>query len=103
MRRNKSSRPTTPEAELPERKRKMSRTPSPSQGAQAEKKSQRRPQRPPLRAGLAVVAGRTVGALSRRLHLGGGTSIVGIVAQRMYPEIVEHLATQLEHGSVIVT
>jgi UDP-N-acetylmuramyl tripeptide synthase len=56
-----------------------------------------------LRAGLAVVAGRAAGALSRRLHLGGGTSIVGVVAQRMYPEIVEHLATQLEHGSVIVT
>lgn len=107
MRRNRSSRSTMPEAELPERKRKMSRTPSPSQGAyQAERKNQRQArsaQRPALRAGLAVVAGRAAGALSRRLHLGGGTSIVGIVAQRMYPEIVEHLATQLEHGSVIVT
>jgi lipid II isoglutaminyl synthase (glutamine-hydrolysing) len=56
-----------------------------------------------LRAGLAVVAGRTAGAISRRLHLGGGTSIVGAVAQRVYPEIVEHLATQLEHGSIIIT
>jgi lipid II isoglutaminyl synthase (glutamine-hydrolysing) len=56
-----------------------------------------------LRAGLAVVGGRTVGALSRRLHLGGGTSVVGLVAQRMYPNIVDHLATQLEHGSVVVT
>ncbi|HEY4388014.1 MAG TPA: MurT ligase domain-containing protein [Ktedonobacteraceae bacterium] len=56
-----------------------------------------------LEAGLAVIAGRTVGVLSRRLHLGGGTSIVGIVAQRVYPDIVEHLATQLEHGSIIVT
>src|SRR6266700_3178977 len=59
--------------------------------------------RPSLRAGLAVVGGRTAGALSRRLHLGGGTSIVGLVAQRVYPDIVGHLATQLEHGSVIVT
>src|ERR1700704_5410977 len=56
-----------------------------------------------LRAGLAIVAGRTAGALSRRLHLGGGTSIAGIVAQQMYPGIIAHLATQLAHGSVIVT
>ncbi len=58
---------------------------------------------PSLRAGLAVVAGRTAGALSRRFHVGGGTSIVGVVAQRVYPDIVEHLATQLEYGSVLVT
>ena len=56
-----------------------------------------------LRAGLAVVGGRAAGALSRRLHLGGGTSIVGIVAQGLYPNIVEHLATQLEYGSIIIT
>jgi UDP-N-acetylmuramyl tripeptide synthase len=56
-----------------------------------------------LRAGLAVVAGRAAGAISRRLHLGGGTSIVGIVAQRIYPEIIEHMATQLEYGNIIVT
>jgi UDP-N-acetylmuramyl tripeptide synthase len=56
-----------------------------------------------LRAGLAVMGGRAAGALSRRLHLGGGTSIVGVVAQRLYPDIVEHLAAQLEYGSVIVT
>ena len=44
-----------------------------------------------------------MGALSRRLHLGGGTSVVGIVAQRLYPDIVGRLAAQLEHGSIIVT
>jgi UDP-N-acetylmuramyl tripeptide synthase len=59
--------------------------------------------RPSLRAGLAVVGGRTAGALSRRLHLGGGTSIVGLVAQRVYPDIVGHLATQLQYGSIAVT
>src|SRR6266704_736705 len=63
----------------------------------------KRRQRSSLRAGLAVMGGRTVGALSRRLHLGGGTSVVGLVAQRMYPDIVEHLSTQLAHGSVLVT
>ena len=55
------------------------------------------------RAGLAVILGRTAGAVSRRVHLGGGTSIVGVVAQRVYPPIVEHLARQLEHGSLVVT
>ncbi len=56
-----------------------------------------------LRAGLAVIGGRAAGALSRRLHVGGGTSVVGIVAQRFYPDIVSHLASQLEHGSITVT
>src|SRR6266702_8047 len=60
-------------------------------------------QRSSLRAGLAVMGGRAAGALSRRLHLGGGTSIAGMVAQRLYPDIVEHLSTQLAHGSVLVT
>src|SRR6266513_3781180 len=63
----------------------------------------KRRQRISLRAGLAVMGGRAAGALSRRLHLGGGTSIAGIVAQRLYPDIVEHLSTQLAHGSVVVT
>src|SRR3989442_8075635 len=60
-------------------------------------------QRTSLRAGLAVLGGRAAGALSRRLHVGGGTSVVGLVAQGVYPDIVGHLATQLEYGSVIVT
>ncbi|HEU5379277.1 MAG TPA: MurT ligase domain-containing protein [Ktedonobacteraceae bacterium] len=55
------------------------------------------------RASLAVVSGRTAGALSRRLHLGGGTSIAGVVAQRLYPDIVEHLSQQLQQGSILVT
>src|SRR6266516_3219178 len=49
-----------------------------------------------LRAGVAVIGGRAAGALSRRLHLGGGTTIAGIVAQHLYPGIVSHLAGQLE-------
>lgn len=69
----------------------------------APRRRKRKKRQSSLRAGLAVVAGRTAGALSRRLHVGGGTSIVGIVAQRVDPDIVEHLATQLEFGSVLVT
>jgi lipid II isoglutaminyl synthase (glutamine-hydrolysing) len=56
-----------------------------------------------LRAGLAVMGGRAAGALSRRLHLGGGTSVAGLVAQRLYPDIIGHLSTQLAYGSVLVT
>lgn len=56
-----------------------------------------------LRAGMAVFGGRVAGALSRRLHMGGGTGIAGIVAQRIYPDIVHHLSTQLAHGSILVT
>jgi UDP-N-acetylmuramyl tripeptide synthase len=56
-----------------------------------------------LRAGLAVMGGRAAGALSRRFHFGGGTSIAGLVAQRLYPDIVGHLSTQLAYGSVLVT
>jgi UDP-N-acetylmuramyl tripeptide synthase len=56
-----------------------------------------------FRASVAVVGGRTAGALSRRLRLGGGTSIAGIVAQRLYPDIIEHLSTQFQQGSILVT
>src|SRR6266481_8552092 len=56
-----------------------------------------------LRAGLAVIGGRAAGALSRRLRLGGGTSIAGVVAQRLYPDIISHLSTQLRYGSILVT
>ncbi|HEX6552410.1 MAG TPA: MurT ligase domain-containing protein [Ktedonobacteraceae bacterium] len=76
---------------------------SPLTVARGQRRLPRSKRHPSLRAGLAVVGGRAAGALSRRLHLGGGTSIVGLVAQRVYPNIVGHLATQLEHGSVIVT
>jgi UDP-N-acetylmuramyl tripeptide synthase len=74
-----------------------------SSKAASNKRITRRRQRSSLRAGLAVMGGRTAGALSRRLHLGGGTSIAGMVAQRLYPDIVEHLSTQLAHGSILVT
>ena len=56
-----------------------------------------------LRAGLAVMSGRAAGAISRRLHLGGGTSIAGVVAQRIDPDIVNRLSSQLAYGSVLVT
>jgi UDP-N-acetylmuramyl tripeptide synthase len=56
-----------------------------------------------LRAAMAVMTGRLAGALSRRLGLGGGTSIAGLAAQRVSPDIVKRLAAELEYGSVMVT
>jgi UDP-N-acetylmuramyl tripeptide synthase len=103
MRKNKSSRLITKNQAVEQSEETRSRVLLATE--QQARKSQRSPKyrRSPLRAGLAIVAGRTAGALSRRLHLGGGTSVVGLVAQRVYPDIIEHLATQLEQGCVIVT
>ncbi len=55
------------------------------------------------RTALAVVAGKAAGAASRRLRRGGGTAIAGLVAQRLDPALVAHLAAQLGHGSVLIT
>jgi lipid II isoglutaminyl synthase (glutamine-hydrolysing) len=102
MRKEQLSQSIPPEAggEQPEREN----DPSQPINAVAQWQPDRRQRRQhALRAGLAVVAGRIAGMLSRRLHLGGGTSVVGIVAQRIYPQIIEHMATQLEYGSIIVT
>ena len=86
-------------------RRKSEKDSSPSSTARRAANSKRPAKRRPLslRAGLAVMGGRAAGAISRRLHLGGGTSIAGVVAQRLYPDIVNHLSSQLAYGSVLVT
>ncbi|GCE28010.1 hypothetical protein KDA_34940 [Dictyobacter alpinus] len=102
MRNEQPSQPLSPENNQSPPESSLEPAPPPAAEEEATKKP--RPKQPPaMRAGLAVVAGRTAGAISRRLHLGGGTSIVGVVAQRVYPDIIEHLATELEHGSIMVT
>ena len=55
------------------------------------------------RAAVAVVAARAAGAGARRLRLGAGTSLPGLVARRVDPGIMRHLGAQLRHGSVVVT
>ncbi len=55
------------------------------------------------RAAAAVVAGRASGALARRLRLGGGTSLPGLVARRIDPDIATYLGAQLQHGSAVIT
>jgi len=103
MRKSRLSLPGTQASSPSKQKRQVSPQAPAAKRPKTGSLRRRKRQQNMLGAGLAVIAGRTVGALSRRLHLGGGTSIVGIVAQRVYPDIVEHLATQLEHGSVIIT
>ena len=78
-------------------------SPGKQRPARPARKGRRKGSGHALRASLAVVGGRTAGALSRRLSLGGGTSIAGVVAQRLYPDIIEHLSTQLQQGSILVT
>src|SRR6266496_4953688 len=104
MRKERPSRPVSQETTPSPEEHKMDQTPLAAERLD-HTKSQLRPKRRrgSLNASMAVIAGRTVGALSRRLHLGGGTSIVGVVAQRVYPDIIGHLATQLEYGCELVT
>ncbi len=51
----------------------------------------------------AVVAAKVAQALSRRLRVGGGTALPGLVAERLDPGIIPRLAQQLGWGSVLVT
>jgi UDP-N-acetylmuramyl tripeptide synthase len=104
MRKNRPSQPTSPQENSTDRASQMDHPLTVNEAEDAKHKKRRLSrERSSLRAGLAVVAGRTAGALSRRLHVGGGTSIIGVVAQRIDPHIVEHLAIQLEYGSVLIT
>lgn len=103
MRKQHPSQPDSPDIDQPPQDTTTDATLPPTAPTEAHKKSPRRRSHGAVRAGMAVIAGRTAGALSRRLHLGGGTSIVGLVAQRVYPDIIGHLATELEHGSLMIT
>ncbi len=52
---------------------------------------------------LAVLAGRATGVAVRRLGIGGGTSLPGLVARAVDRRLTTRLAGQLQHGSVVVT
>src|SRR5579885_200768 len=103
MRRNKPSEPISKTDPGPKRARQMDHAQIPGGKLAISKKRRSNRRRFSPRAALAVIAGRAGGAISRRLGLGGGTSIVGVVAQRVYPGIVEYLADQLEYGNVVIT
>ncbi|TEU02019.1 MAG: DUF1727 domain-containing protein, partial [Dehalococcoidia bacterium] len=56
-----------------------------------------------MRRIAAIAAAKAAAALSRRLGMGGGTALPGLVAQRIDPAIVPEMASRLGQGSVIVT
>lgn len=56
-----------------------------------------------MRRTAAVIAAKSAAALSRRLHIGGGTALPGLIAERIDPGIVAELASKLGQGSVLVT
>src|SRR5579859_4321079 len=55
------------------------------------------------RATLAILLGRVSGGLTRRLGISGGTSLPGVVAQLADPRLIGRLASQAQHGCVVVT
>src|SRR3712207_5209873 len=56
-----------------------------------------------LRRAAATLAGKTAHQLSRRLSVGGGTTIPGIVARRIAPNVLRELTAALPQGVELVT
>lgn len=56
-----------------------------------------------MRRIAAIAAAKTAAALSRRLRLGGGTALPGLLAERIDPGLVAGMAAGLGQGSVLVT
>jgi UDP-N-acetylmuramyl tripeptide synthase len=55
------------------------------------------------RVGAAVAAARGAGIASRLLRQGGGTALPGLVAERVAPGLLGHLAAQLPRGAAMIT
>lgn len=56
-----------------------------------------------LRLLLAVAAGKSAGIASRVLRRGGGTTLPGVVAQRIDPQALRKLAASLSQGVALVS
>lgn len=56
-----------------------------------------------IRASAAIATGRAAGTLLRRLRLGGGTSLPGLVARYVDPHVTRHLGAQMRHGNIVIT
>src|SRR5215212_5095928 len=57
---------------------------------------------PNLRLGAAIAAGKAAGLVSRVLRVGGGTTLPGVVARRIAPNILRYLSAALPGGVVVV-
>jgi lipid II isoglutaminyl synthase (glutamine-hydrolysing) len=55
-----------------------------------------------LRLAAAVAAGKIAGLTSRALHMGGGTTLPGVVARRIAPDALRRLSAALPQGVVLV-
>jgi lipid II isoglutaminyl synthase (glutamine-hydrolysing) len=56
-----------------------------------------------MRKTAAVWAGKATGTLSRITRRGGGTTLPGDVARAIDPKILTELASDLTHGSIVIT
>ncbi len=56
-----------------------------------------------LRLAAAVAAGQLAAVLSRRLHVGGGTTAPGHVIRMLDPNAISEIASHLSHGCIVVT
>lgn len=56
-----------------------------------------------LRRTAATLAGKVAHQLSRRLKLGGGTTLPGVVARRVAPNVLRDITAGLPHGVILVT
>lgn len=57
----------------------------------------------PLRLAAATLAGKAALQISRRLGVGGGTQLPGVVARRVAPNVLRDVAATLPQGVVLVT
>jgi UDP-N-acetylmuramyl tripeptide synthase len=55
-----------------------------------------------LRLAAAVAAGKVAGLTSRALHMGGGTTLPGVVARRIAPDALRRLSAALPQGVALV-
>ncbi|MBI4301179.1 MAG: DUF1727 domain-containing protein, partial [Chloroflexi bacterium] len=51
----------------------------------------------------AIALGKLIGIASRALGRGGGTALPGLLAQKLDPNLVSYLASQISCGSIMVT
>jgi lipid II isoglutaminyl synthase (glutamine-hydrolysing) len=59
--------------------------------------------RPDLRLATALAAGKITVALSRRLGVGGGTTLPGHVTRRIDPGVLAKLGHALREGAIVIT
>jgi UDP-N-acetylmuramyl tripeptide synthase len=52
---------------------------------------------------VGIAIGKAAGSLSRRLRMGGGTTLPGKIARRVAPGVLGELSAALPHGALLIT